>query len=125
MIAGVGTDIIKIERVLLAYGREAFRDRVYTKKEQLLIGGRMVRAADNWAMKEAVVKALGTGFGRIAPSEVELLRDAAGKPYCLLHGAAAQCAADQGIGHIHVSVSNEKEFAVAFAVCEKTKRGGL
>ncbi len=125
MIAGVGTDIIKIERVLLAYGRKAFRDRVYTEKEQMLIGERKTRAADNWAMKEAVVKALGTGFGRIAPSEVELLRDAAGKPLCALHGVAEQCADELGIGYIHVSVSNEKEYAVAFAVCEKAERGRL
>ncbi len=43
MIAGVGTDIIKIERVLLAYGRKAFRDRVYTEKEQMLIGEKNAR----------------------------------------------------------------------------------
>lgn len=116
MIAGIGTDIIKIERVLLAYGREAFRRKVYTPKEQELVAARKVRAADNWAMKEAVVKALGTGFGKIAPPEVELLRDAAGKPYCVLHGAARVCAAKLGIGCVHVSVSNEKEYAVAFAV---------
>ena len=116
MIAGVGTDIIKIERVLHAYGKEAFRNKVYTGKEQEFIGERKVRAADNWAMKEAVVKALGTGFGSIAPPEVELLRDAAGKPYCVLHGAAERCAAELGVACVHVSVSNEKEYAVAFAV---------
>ena len=119
MIAGVGTDIVKVERVLRAYGREAFKTRVYTQNEQEMIGERYARAADNWAMKEAVVKALGTGFGRIAPAEVELLRDAAGAPYCILHGAAWQCAQELGIGCIHVSASNEKEYAVAFAVCEK------
>ena len=119
MIAGVGTDIIKIERVVRAYGREAFRNRVYTGAEQHMIAGKTVRAADNWAMKEAVVKALGTGFGRIAPKEVELLRDAAGAPSCALYGAAAQCAKEQGVTQIHVSVSNEREYAVAFVVMEK------
>lgn len=119
MIAGVGTDIIRIERVLRAYGRAAFRDRVYTQKEQEMIAEKSVRAADNWAMKEAVVKALGTGFGRIAPTQVELLRDAAGKPYCILHGAAEQRAEELGACGVYVSVSNEKEYAVAFAVCVK------
>ncbi len=119
MIAGVGTDIIKIERVVLAYGREAFRNRVYTGKEQQMIADKTVRAADNWAMKEAVVKAFGTGFGRISPNEVELLRGAFGEPRCILHGAAAHCAKEQGVTQIHVSVSNEKEYAVAFVVMEK------
>lgn len=118
MIAGVGTDIIKIERVVRAYGGEAFCKRVYTEAERQMIAGKAVRAADNWAMKEAVVKAFGTGFSRIAPSEVELLRDAAGKPYCVLHGAAERIAADLGIVCVHVSVSNEKDYAVAFAVAE-------
>lgn len=119
MIAGVGTDIVKIERVIRAYGREAFRSRVYTAAEQQMIAEKTVRAADNWAMKEAIVKALGTGFGRIAPGEVELLRNAAGAPYCTLHGAAAQCAKEQGVTQVHVSVSNEKEYVVAFVVLEK------
>ncbi len=55
MIAGVGTDIVKISRVECAYKKKAFRERVYTEREQEMIGERLSRAADNWAAKEAVI----------------------------------------------------------------------
>lgn len=118
MIAGIGTDIVKVERAVRAYGRAAFRLRVYTQKEQELIGSRVTRAADNWAVKEAVAKALGTGFGKVLPLEIEVLRDGAGKPYCVLYGQARAQAQAMGVCAWHVSISNEKEYALAFAVGE-------
>ena len=122
MIAGIGTDMIEIGRVAKACGRESFLDKVYTLPEQKLISGNMSRAAGNFAVKEAVVKAFGTGFGKIQPVEVEVLRDAAGKPYVNLYGAAKQQAEAMGMGHIFVSISNEKEYAVAFVVAEMRER---
>ncbi len=106
MIVGIGTDIVSIGRVQRAYERESFRNRVYTQKEQLWIGAKSFRAADNWAAKEAVVKALGTGFNGIAPAQVEVLRDDMGKPYVRLLGITA----------CHVTISNEREYAVAFVI---------
>lgn len=121
MIAGVGTDMIKIERAVRAYERAAFRLRVYTKKEQEMIGSRTTRAADNWAVKEAVAKVLGTGFGKILPVEIEVLRDEAGKPYCVLYGQAQAQAQAMGIHAWHVSISNEKEYALAFVIGERER----
>lgn len=83
-----------------------------------MIAGSASRAAGNFAVKEAVVKAFGTGFGRIQPVQVEVLRDQAGKPYVNLYGAARQQADELGIINIQVSISNEKDYAVAFAVAE-------
>lgn len=122
MIAGVGTDIVEISRVAKACGRSSFWDRVYTVKEQELIGENMSRAAGNFAVKEAIVKVFGTGFGKIQPIQIEVLRDAAGKPYANLYGAAKQQAEAMGIESIFVSISNEKEYALAFAVAEKRER---
>lgn len=119
MIVGIGTDLVEIKRMEKAYGRPGFAARVFTKKEQELIGVRAARAAGNFAVKEAVVKAFGTGFGRVSPQEIEVLRDKAGKPYTLLFGQAKKKAAELGINYIHVSISNEREYAVAFVVAEK------
>ena len=88
MIVGIGTDIVEISRVAKACGRSSFWNRVYTVREQELIGENMSRAAGNFAVKEAIVKAFGTGFGKIQPIQVEVLRDVTGKPYANLHGAA-------------------------------------
>lgn len=118
MIAGIGTDIIEIERVEKAYKRQGFASRVYTLKEQELISQRASRAAANFAVKEAVVKAFGTGFGKIQPAQIEVLRNQAGKPYVNLYEEAARQAEIMGISHIHVSISDEKEYAVAFAIAE-------
>lgn len=117
-IAGVGTDIIEIRRVAKACARPGFLNRIYTLAEQELIKGQASRAAGNFAVKEAVVKAFGTGFGKIRPQQVEVLRDQAGKPYVNLYGEAGRQAEAMGIRHIHVSISNEKEYAIAFAVAE-------
>ncbi len=116
MIAGIGTDIVKISRVECAYKKKAFREQVYTEKEQEMIGERLSRAADNWAAKEAVVKALGTGFGKVAPKQVEVLRDERGKPFVILHDQAAAMAAEMGICNCPISIANEREYAIAFAI---------
>ena len=116
MIVGIGTDIVSIGRVQRAYERESFRNRVYTQKEQLWIGAKSFRAADNWAAKEAVVKALGTGFNGIAPAQVEVLRDDMGKPYVRLLGRAKDRAGELGVTACHVTISNEREYAVAFVI---------
>ena len=63
MIVGIGTDIVEIGRVEKAYARAGFAQRVYTEREREMIGGRAARAAGNFAVKEAVGKAFGTGAG--------------------------------------------------------------
>jgi holo-[acyl-carrier protein] synthase len=76
------------------------------------------KAADNFAVKEAVAKMFGTGFRKIKPIEIEVLRNPEGKPYVNLHGEAAGMADQQGITHIHVSITNTKDYANAFVVGE-------
>lgn len=118
MIVGVGTDLVEMERIRMACGKETFLNRIFTKEERKLIQKDFKKAAGNFAVKEAVVKVFGTGFGQVAPIEIETLRDEAGKPYVILHGQAKHVALELGITHIHVSITNTKEYASAFAIGE-------
>lgn len=118
MIFGIGTDLIEVERVGASYQKEAFRNKIYTKQEQNLIDGRAQKAAGNFAVKEAVVKAFGTGFGKISPIQIEVLREASGKPYVVLYGEAKRMQEEVQVAKIHVSISNTKEYATAYVVME-------
>lgn len=118
MIIGIGTDMVEIERVVKACEKEAFLLRVFSMEEQQLISGSIIKAADNFAVKEAVVKLLGTGFRGIKPKEIEVLRDSLGKPYINLYGAAKKMADQLQLKQIHVSITNTRELASAFVVGE-------
>ncbi|HBI74583.1 MAG TPA: holo-[acyl-carrier-protein] synthase [Lachnospiraceae bacterium] len=118
MITGIGVDLIEVERVVKACQKESFLTRLYTVHEIEIIRKDIKKAADNFAVKEAVAKMFGTGFRKIKPIEIEVLRNPEGKPYVNLHGEAAGMAGQQGITHIHVSITNTKDYANAFVVGE-------
>jgi len=118
MIYGIGTDLIEVERIKKAYEKESFRKKIYTEQEQQLIAENAQRAAGNFAVKESVVKAFGTGFGKISPIDIEVLREASGKPYVVLHGPAKEFLVSEQILRVHVSISNIKEYAVGYVVME-------
>ncbi len=118
MLTGVGCDLIEIERMKKACEKEAFLLRVYTEEERRQADGRLSVLAGTFAVKEAVAKVLGTGFRTFMPKDVEVLRDELGKPYVILHGNARKVAEERKITRIEVSISDTKEFAMAFAVGE-------
>ena len=118
MIYGIGNDIIEIERVMKACSKESFLKRVYTDSERREALTHRRRLAGDFAVKEAVSKALGTGFAGFAPSEIEVLRDEYGKPYVKLYDRAAALAEEAGISRIHVSISDISGLVCAFAVAE-------
>ena len=119
MILGIGTDIIKIAR--FESMTERFMSRVFTSNERAyLLTKSTVSAAGLFAAKEAVAKALGTGFRGFWPNQVEILHDTTGQPYVILHEEAARVAArlansNQGYT-IHLSISHTDTDAVAFVV---------
>lgn len=119
MIAGVGTDMIEIARIKRACEKKAFLTRVYTQEECQQAGENYSRLAGTFAVKEAVSKALGTGFRSFGPREIEVLRDDLGKPFVCLHGGAKKLAEELAIQQIHVSITNTAEYAAAFAVGER------
>lgn len=118
MITGIGIDLIEVERVLKACEKGNFIQRYYTENEAMMIEVDKNKAADNFAVKEAVSKMLGTGFRLISPIDIEVLRNKDGKPYVNLYGKAAELAQQQGVSEIHVSISNTKEYANAFVIGE-------
>ncbi len=119
----VGVDLIEIprvERVLNRYG-ERFLRRVFTPAEVIYSRGRVPELATRFAAKEAVAKALGVGMRMLAPDgvewhEVEILGDWRGRPEVYLHGRAARRAAQLGLTQWAVSLSHEREYAIAFVV---------
>ncbi|MCI9148425.1 MAG: holo-ACP synthase [Hungatella sp.] len=118
MIVGVGTDLIEIARVEKACGKQAFLARIYTREECRQFGENVTRLAGNFAVKEAVAKALGTGFSGFWPRDIQVLRDEKGKPFVNLFDGALKRAGELGVENIHVSITNTKEYAAAFAVAE-------
>lgn len=118
MIIGIGTDIIEIDRVLGAYQRETFQKKYYSEAERELIQIKQIRAATAFAGKEAVVKAMGTGFREIMPSDIEILREPDGAPYVRLSERAGRIAAGMGIERMHISLSDSDTMAVAYVIAE-------
>ena len=121
MIVGVGTDMIEIQRVSSAYSNPAFRKKYFTFLEQVCIGESSSKAAGNFAVKEAVAKVFGTGFLGFSPIDIEVLRDEKGKPYVNLYHGAKEIAENLDVAKIEVSISNTKEFAIAYAIGESLK----
>ena len=120
MIIGIGNDIVSVSRVRKACLKERFKTRCFTSRELEYCGtkGNMAGAslAGLFAAKEAVAKALGTGFCGFGPIDVEVLRDDLGKPYAQLHGKAAELSSGMGAKALFVSISHCDEYAVATAV---------
>ena len=118
MIYGVGTDLVEMDRVMDACAKEAFLNRVYTESERREALKIPKRLAGDFAVKEAVSKAMGTGFTGFGPIDIEVLRDPLGKPYVVLHGTAKEIAEQSGIAAIHVSISDTESLVTAYAVAE-------
>lgn len=119
MIIGIGTDIIEISRIQKAVENKSFLSKIYTKSEQQLFHNcNYETLAGNFAAKEAVVKAMGTGFKGCSPKEIEILRHESGKPYVVLHNKTKEIFDSMNGGNISISISLSKENAVAFAVIE-------
>lgn len=121
MILGIGTDLTAIDRIAKALENPRFPERVYTPGERARLEGlcperRAERAAGLFAAKEAVAKALGTGFVGFGFGDIEILPDAAGRPLVHLRPAARTVAGEDA--RLHVSISHDGGMALAFAVVE-------
>ena len=117
-IIGIGTDVIEIDRVISYCEKNSFFNKYYTEAERKIIEKRKSRAATNFAGKEAVVKAFGTGFLNCMPEDIEILRDEKGKPYVNLSEKAEKIVKEKGITKIHISLSDTDKLAVAYVVAE-------
>jgi holo-[acyl-carrier protein] synthase len=94
--------------------------RCFTESERASAGNgpnRLDRLAGRFAAKEAVVKALGTGFGgKIGFPDVEIRTLPSGAPEVVLHGGAAEAAAALGVGRLLLSTSHAGGMAIASVI---------
>ena len=120
-LLGIGTDIIECLRIAQMVERhgEQFIERVYTPHEIQYCQARKQATqhfAGRWAAKEAVLKALGTGWVRgISWRDVEVRTETSGKPTIVLRGGARDAADAQGISEVLISISHCRTFATAYA----------
>jgi holo-[acyl-carrier protein] synthase len=120
-VIGHGIDIVEIARIekLLADPEEDFLTGVFSEMEQKL-APQDTRAnffAGRLAAKEAIVKALHTGFSKgIAWIEVEVTRSECGTPGVVLSGHALEIADSLGVTQWHLSISHSAAYAVASAI---------
>lgn len=119
MIKGIGTDIIEIDRIAKSADKKSFLDKIFTEPEQRLFHSKNYEfLAGRFAAKEAIAKALGTGFMGCSPLEIEIIRKNSGKPYINLYGNAKKIFDDIGGKNVYISISHSRSNAVAFAVIE-------
>jgi len=122
MIEGVGVDIVKVERLREAAGRWGgrFLKRVFTDREIAYCMARhepYTSLAIRFAAKEALIKALGGDLFRL--KEIEVLNRPDGSPFINLGEKLKEILSIKGVKKIHLSMSHEREFGIAFVVTER------
>lgn len=123
MILGIGTDIIAVSRIKKAIeANPRFVDKLFTLAEIAYCSGKASPAqsyAVRFAAKEAVMKALGTGWdGIVNWQDIEVVLDTKGSPMLSFYGGALQLATSIGMHSAHVSLSHEKDYAIAYVILE-------
>ncbi len=124
MIVGIGVDVVEIRRIRSVLERQGdrFRKRVFTPGEVEYCAAHRDAAphyAARFAAKEALFKALGTGWAKgVTWADAEVQREPHGAPVLVLHGEARRIADMLGVRNTHVSVSHGEDSAVAVVVLE-------
>lgn len=123
MIAGIGTDITEVGRFKKWVENPQMLNRFFNEKELSSAKSKSALCqhyAVRFAAKEAFSKALGTGLSGFGLKEVYITNDSEGKPFLNLEGAALSLMKEKlGECNTFVSLSHEKEYAVAFVILEK------
>ena len=128
---GLGIDVVEIARMEAILERTPSFKRIYSESERTYCESTAHPAthyATRFAAKEAVLKALGTGFAEgVTPNDVEVRRNAKGKPICSLHGRAKEIAQELGVRDLPISLSytHTEAVACAMAITEDSARAEL
>ena len=125
-IVSIGSDLTRIERIGAVIDRRgsSLLDRLFSQEEQRYCERRqrqrVAHAEGRFAVKEAVMKVLGTGWsGGVRWIDIETLRDRGQAPRVVLHGKAAELARAKGIERLHVTITHDAGIAMAVVVAEK------
>lgn len=124
MIIGIGFDIIEVSRIESALNRwgEKFEKRIFTEKEICYCkskNNRFQRLACRFAAKEALFKALGTGWrNNMKWTEIEVYNDGLGKPYLLLSGKTLQLSQQLGVNNLFLSITSTQNYGAAQVILE-------
>ena len=129
-IVGLGTDIVECVRIrkMIDEHGDLFLRRVYTAKEIRYCQSRRQSTehfAGRWAAKEAVLKALGTGWRRgISWTDIEIRNDPSGQPKVAVQGEAKEIAKKMRLDNLFITISHCRQFATAYALAvrDDTKR---
>ncbi len=123
-IYGIGIDICDISRIEKSLSRnaDAFADKILHSEEKIIFDQRRFKArflAKRFAAKEAFSKAFGTGIAEgVNLHDIEVKNNSAGKPYLVLHGKAKQKFEEIAGASLHLSISDEKLYAIAQVIIE-------
>lgn len=112
----LGTDIVKISRIERLI-KDIIPSKIYTEYEREYISAspkKAQTAAGIYAAKEAVLKCLGKGI-LLPLNDICIMHRKDGSPYILMTGAVLQCAQENGIEDIEISISHDGEYAIAYA----------
>ncbi len=122
MIIGIGTDLCDIRRmhkILLRFPHR-LPQRILTATElteyQQQTRHQAAFLAKRFAAKEAAAKALGVGIGSIAWTDIAITHDKLGAPYLQFSNNAQRLADKKGVNAQHVSLSDERNYALAFVI---------
>lgn len=122
-IYGIGTDIVKCERIAKLWQEHgtAFTDRILTAYEENAFKGlkhnQIAFLAKRFAAKEAIAKALGTGFrDHVLLKQVGIETDPVGKPSVVFYGKSLEYVQSLGNLAVQISIADEVEFVVAFVI---------
>ena len=125
MIYGIGTDILRIERIEQLYGKygQALAERLLSRIELLewrSVGNKTNFLAKRFAAKEAFAKAVHTGLrSPVTLHHISIAHDKLGRPEFVVEPPLQEWLRQQGIGRVHLSLSDDTGAVVAFVVAEK------
>ncbi|MEE4353278.1 MAG: holo-ACP synthase [Desulfatiglans sp.] len=128
MIYGIGTDLVSIRRIdrVIKRWEDRFIRRVYTPEEIEMCRQRVFPAsafALRFAAKEAFSKAIGLGMTKgVKWRDIEVIHGHGGRPGLRLHGLSSRISKERGITSIHVSLSDEVDYATATVILEKGEK---
>ena len=112
-----GVDLVEISRIARALQRQRFRN-VFTSRERAQLADKQPhRGRASFAAKEAVMKALGTGWSQgVAFDQIEVMTLPSGRPTVTLSGRALEVSHELGIIDLLVSISHNGEYAIPMVV---------